>query len=160
MRLHLPDLFPSPNSPAGKDTPSLQSQASHGAFQKVEASAGAGPRMGGWATARLSSRWLWGPRMTGSDGTLPSPWPSQPWQETYMRTWVFFRVRFRSSRASSVSRVFWTSERFCSSSFVKTSRSCWGSVKYSSSSCNQSRVCRLAGQRRATGFCSPPERGH
>lgn len=57
-------------------------------------------------------------------------------------------MKLSSSKVSSISCVFWISERFCSSSFVKTSRSCWGSVKYSSSSCNKcvcvrGRGCRL-----------------
>lgn len=74
--------------------------------------------------------------------------------KTYMRIWVFFRVKLSSSKASSISCVFWISERFCSSRFVKTSRSWWGSLKYSSRPCNQSCVCvwdGKGGRRGASG---------
>ena len=39
-----------------------------------------------------------------------------------------------SSRLSSVSWLFWISDRFCSSRSAKMSSSCWGSVKNSSGS--------------------------
>eukprot|EP01137_Pigoraptor_chileana_P008704 Opistho-2@55920 len=43
-----------------------------------------------------------------------------------------------SSRASSVSWLFWIRDKFCSSSSAKMSNSCFGSVKYSSGSSSSS----------------------
>lgn len=81
--------------------------------------------------------------------------------ETYMRSWVFFRVTLRSSKVSSISCLFWISERFCSSSSVKMSRSCLGSVKYSSSSCNQRHVCKGPAVEGNPGYHKPsPEWRH
>ena len=60
---------------------------------------------------------------------------SSPTEGTYIRSCVCLIVCRSSSRASSVSWLFWIRDKFCSSSSAKMSRSCWGSPKNKSGSC-------------------------
>lgn len=55
-------------------------------------------------------------------------------QGTHIRSCVCLIVCRSSSRASSVSWLFWMRDKFCSSSSAKISSSCWGSPKYKSGS--------------------------
>lgn len=102
--------------------------ASHGAFQTIWTRPGPWTGVGAVLPTRLPVQW--DPRMRAAGS------PRRPPRGTYMRICVCFRVRLSSSRVSSISCLFWISDRFCSSSSRKTSRSCWGSVKYSCGSCN------------------------
>lgn len=147
-----PDLLPTPAPRPRRHTlfPEPGLKSANGAFQKTEAMHRAG-------SAQPSSQLLW-EVPGGKPATEPPRCPGARRRETYMRIWVFFRVKLSSSKASSISWVFWTSKRFCSSRFTKTSRSCWGSVKYSCSSCNQSHVELLDGAGPAPA--APAQSGH
>lgn len=54
---------------------------------------------------------------------------------THILTFVCLMVCFISSKASSVSWLFWMRDKFCSSKSAKMSSSSWGCAKNSSKSC-------------------------